>query len=38
MQGFDNVSVTVIPDADHNLTPEHSREIYIDAIRSVALK
>ncbi|MBR7651502.1 alpha/beta fold hydrolase [Brucella oryzae] len=38
VQGFDNVSVTVIPDADHNLTPEHSREIYIDAIRSVALK
>lgn len=38
VQGFDNVSVAVIPDADHNLTPEHSREIYIDAIRSLALR
>lgn len=38
VQGFDNVSVAIIPDADHNLTPEHSREIYIDAIRSLALR
>ncbi|KAB2669014.1 alpha/beta fold hydrolase [Ochrobactrum sp. LMG 5442] len=38
VQGFDNVSVAIIPDADHNLTPEHSRKIYIDAIRSLALK
>lgn len=38
VQNFDNVSVAVIPDADHNLTPEHSREIYIDAIRSLALR
>ncbi len=36
--GVDNVSVAVIPDADHNLTPEHSREVYINAIRSLALK
>ncbi|MBB5702494.1 pimeloyl-ACP methyl ester carboxylesterase [Ochrobactrum daejeonense] len=38
VQRFDNVSVSIIPNADHNLTPEHSREIYIDAIRSLALK
>jgi len=38
VQGFDNVSVAIVPDADHNLTPEHSREIYIDAIRSLALR
>ncbi|MHC5233111.1 alpha/beta fold hydrolase [Brucella sp. LJL56] len=38
VQGFDNVSVALIPDADHNLTPEHSREIYIDEIRSLAMR
>lgn len=38
VQGFDNVSVAIIPNADHNLTPDHSREIYIDQIRSLALK
>ncbi len=37
-QGFENVAVTVIPDADHNLTPEHSRAVYLDAIRATALK
>ncbi|MBC2886099.1 alpha/beta fold hydrolase [Ochrobactrum sp. CM-21-5] len=38
VQGFENVSVAVVPDADHNLTPEHARAIYIDAIRSLALE
>ncbi len=38
LQGFDNASVAIIPDADHNLTPEHSREIYIGAIRAMALR
>lgn len=37
VQGFDNMKVAIIPDADHNLTPEHARRVYIDAIRSLAL-
>ncbi len=38
LKGFDNASVTIIPNADHNLTPEHSREIYIDTIRAMTLR
>lgn len=38
VQAFDNVKVAVIPDADHNLTPEHARNVYIDAIRALAFK
>ena len=38
LKGFDNASVAIIPDADHNLTPEHSREIYIDTIRAMTLR
>jgi hypothetical protein len=29
---WDNVSATIIPDADHNLTPPEAREIYLGAV------
>jgi len=35
---YPNVSLTIIPDADHNLTPEQARAIYRDQILSMALK
>ncbi|MEB2845120.1 alpha/beta hydrolase family protein [Endobacterium cereale] len=34
---FPNVSVTMIPAADHNLTPAYARETYLSAIRHMAL-
>ncbi|PRD51722.1 hypothetical protein DEV92_11738 [Phyllobacterium myrsinacearum] len=36
--GYPNVSVKKIPDADHNLTPQHARTIYIDALERMALR
>lgn len=36
--GYPNVSVKKIPDADHNLTPQHARTIYIDALEQMALR
>lgn len=35
---FPNVSSTIIPDADHNLTPDHAREIYLDVLRKMAFR
>ncbi|WP_226951397.1 alpha/beta hydrolase family protein [Rhizobium terrae] len=35
---FPNVSSTIIPHADHNLTPDHAREIYITALREMAFR
>ncbi|WP_052182993.1 lysophospholipase [Rhizobium sp. YS-1r] len=35
---FPNVSSTIIPDADHNLTPDHAREIYLDTLRKMAFR
>lgn len=37
LSGFPNVSVTMIPAADHNLTPPYARETYLSAIRHMAL-
>lgn len=33
---FPNVSVTIIPDADHNLTPDHARKAYLEALQQLA--
>jgi pimeloyl-ACP methyl ester carboxylesterase len=35
---FGNARLTVIPDADHNLTPAHARAIYIREIQNMALR
>jgi pimeloyl-ACP methyl ester carboxylesterase len=35
---FGNVSCAIIPDADHNLTPDHSRAVYLAALREMAFK
>lgn len=37
LSAFPNVSVTMIPEADHNLTPPYARETYLSAIRHMAL-
>lgn len=37
LSGFPNVTVTMIPAADHNLTPPYARETYLSAIRHMAL-
>jgi len=37
LSAFPNVSVTMIPAADHNLTPPYARETYLSAIRHMAL-
>jgi alpha-beta hydrolase superfamily lysophospholipase len=37
MRRFGNVTVIVIPDADHNLTPDHARATYLDTVRKLAL-
>ena len=34
---FDNAHLVVIPNADHNLTPAHAREIYVREIKDMAL-
>ncbi|QND50514.1 alpha/beta hydrolase (plasmid) [Phyllobacterium sp. 628] len=36
VSGYPNVSVEKIADADHNLTPEHARKAYIDALEQMA--
>ena len=35
---FPNVVPAIIPDADHNLTPDHAREIYFNALRQMACR
>ncbi|MBW6424421.1 alpha/beta hydrolase [Rhizobium sp. XQZ8] len=35
---FPNVLPAIIPDADHNLTPEHARDIYFNALRQMAFR
>lgn len=35
---FPNVSPKIIPDADHNLTPEHARKVYLEALREMAFR
>lgn len=35
---FPNVSPEIIPDADHNLTPEHARKVYLEALREMAFR
>ncbi len=33
---FPDVSVTIIANADHNLTPDHARALYLEAVRAMA--
>lgn len=35
---YGNVQLAVIPNADHNLTPEHARRIYLDEVASLSLQ
>lgn len=35
---FPNVSPEIIPDSDHNLTPEHARTAYLNALREMAFR
>ncbi|WP_245422839.1 alpha/beta fold hydrolase [Neorhizobium huautlense] len=35
---FPNVSATIIPDADHNLTPDHARDVYLQAVQQLAFR
>lgn len=37
LRPFRNVSVTMIPDADHNLTPPAASAIYLDTVRKMAI-
>ncbi|MGE7370612.1 alpha/beta hydrolase [Neorhizobium sp. NPDC001467] len=38
LAAYSNVSVTIIPAADHNLTPAHARETYLSEVRRMALQ
>ncbi|MCM2457080.1 alpha/beta fold hydrolase [Rhizobium sp. CG4] len=37
LKAYPNVSFAIIPNADHNLSPEHARKIYLDKVRELAL-
>lgn len=34
---YPNVSFSILPNADHNLSPEHARKIYLDKVKELAL-
>lgn len=38
VSGFANVKTVMVRDADHNLTPEHARMAYLEAIEQMALR
>ncbi|MCW0982093.1 alpha/beta hydrolase [Agrobacterium sp. BT-220-3] len=38
LSAYRNVSLTIIPDADHNLSTPEARKIYIDSVKRLALK
>lgn len=38
LSAYRNVSLTIIPDADHNLSTPDAKKIYIDAVKRLALK
>lgn len=35
---FPNVTPQIIPNADHNLTPEHARKVYLETLRKMAFR
>jgi alpha-beta hydrolase superfamily lysophospholipase len=35
---YPNARLTIIPDADHNLTPPHARDIYVKEIQAMSLR
>lgn len=38
LSAYRNTSLTIIPDADHNLSTPEAKQIYIDAVKELALK
>ncbi|WP_174060509.1 serine aminopeptidase domain-containing protein [Agrobacterium tumefaciens] len=38
LSAYRNVSLTIVPDADHNLSTPEARKAYIDAVKLMALK
>jgi pimeloyl-ACP methyl ester carboxylesterase len=38
LKPYGTISVTMIPDADHNLTPPAASAIYLDAVRAMAMR
>jgi len=38
LKKFSDARLTIIPDANHNLTPPHAREIYLSEIEEMALR
>jgi hypothetical protein len=37
LAAYPNVSFSIMHNADHNLSPEHARKIYLDTVRELAL-
>lgn len=37
LAAYPNVAFRIIPDADHNLSPAHARQTYLDAVKAMAL-
>lgn len=38
LSAYQNVSLTIIPDADHNLSTPEAKQTYIDAVKRLALE
>jgi pimeloyl-ACP methyl ester carboxylesterase len=38
LAAYPNVAFRIIPDADHNLSPAHARQTYLDAVKAMALR
>ncbi|MDL2404155.1 alpha/beta hydrolase [Rhizobium calliandrae] len=38
LKNFPDVRLTIIPDADHNLTPPYARKVYLREVREMALR
>ncbi|MEF0940289.1 alpha/beta hydrolase [Rhizobium sp. BR 362] len=38
LKNFPDIRLTIIPDADHNLTPPYARKVYLHEVREMALR
>lgn len=38
LMAYPNVAFRIIPDADHNLSPAHARQTYLDTVKAMALR
>jgi pimeloyl-ACP methyl ester carboxylesterase len=38
LKNFPDIRLTIIPDADHNLTPPYARKVYLREVREMALR